>query len=86
VRLCSPRIAEPLGALAVGQHQDVEEFGAGSRTEGVQALPEAGLKLVGPHGWRLRGRTITRAFDHACRVKMALRPSGELPVKRRHAR
>ena len=27
-----------VGPLEVGQHQDVEEFGAGGRPEGIQAL------------------------------------------------
>ena len=43
--------ADPLGALEVGEHQDVEQLGAGSRTEHIEALPEAALELVGVHGW-----------------------------------
>jgi hypothetical protein len=31
-------IADPLGALEVGEHEDVEQFGAGGRGEGVKAL------------------------------------------------
>jgi hypothetical protein len=34
--------ADPLGALEVGEHQDVEQLGAGSGTEGVEALLAAG--------------------------------------------
>jgi hypothetical protein len=34
----APELADPLGALEVGQHQDVEELGAGSRSKRVQAL------------------------------------------------
>ena len=52
----APELSDPVGAVEVGQHEDVEQFGAGSRREGVQALPEAALKLVGPHGRRLRRR------------------------------
>jgi hypothetical protein len=29
---------DPLGAFEVRQHQDVEQFGAGSRGEGVETL------------------------------------------------
>ena len=35
----APELGYPVGPLEVGEHEDVEEFGAGSRTEGVQALP-----------------------------------------------
>jgi hypothetical protein len=41
--------ADPVGSLEVGEHQDVEQLGAGNGTESVQALPEAALKLVGTH-------------------------------------
>ena len=34
----APELADPVGSLEVGEHQDVEEFGAASRTEGVQAF------------------------------------------------
>jgi hypothetical protein len=43
------RASDVVGALEVGQHQDVEEFGAGSGTEGVHALPKSALQLIGPH-------------------------------------
>ena len=36
----APELSDPVGPLEVGQHQDVEQFGAGSRSEGVQAFPE----------------------------------------------
>jgi hypothetical protein len=39
----APELSDPVGALEVGEHQDVEELGAGSRTERIQALPEAAL-------------------------------------------
>ena len=54
----APELADPVGSLEVGEHQDVEQLGAGSRTEGVQALPEAALELIGTHGRRLRRRTV----------------------------
>ena len=38
-----------VGALEVGEHRDVEKFGAGSGTKGVEALPESALKFVGTH-------------------------------------
>jgi hypothetical protein len=34
----APELANPVGPLEVGEHEDVEEFGAGSRTERLQAL------------------------------------------------
>jgi hypothetical protein len=34
----TPELADPLGAIEVGEHEDVEQFGACSRREGVQAL------------------------------------------------
>jgi hypothetical protein len=33
-----PELADPLGALEVGKHEDVKQLGAGSGTECVQAL------------------------------------------------
>ncbi len=35
----APELADPVGSLEVGEHQDVEELGAGGRSEGVEALP-----------------------------------------------
>jgi hypothetical protein len=35
----APELADPLGQLEVGQHEDVEKFGAWTRTECVQAFP-----------------------------------------------
>jgi hypothetical protein len=32
----------------------VEQLGAGSGAEGLQALPESALKFIGSHGGRLR--------------------------------
>jgi hypothetical protein len=46
-------LADPLGTLKVGKHQDVEQLGAGSGAECVQALAEPALGLVGSHGRRL---------------------------------
>jgi hypothetical protein len=34
----APELADPVGPLEVGEHQDVEEFGAGSWAEGVETL------------------------------------------------
>jgi hypothetical protein len=38
-----------LGAIEVGKHEDVKQFGAWSRPEGVQALAELVLELIGAH-------------------------------------
>jgi hypothetical protein len=61
----------------------VEEFGAASRTEGVQTLLQPALELARRVSWsgRPRRRTVGRGFDHARGVKTAPRPS-----KRRVAR
>jgi hypothetical protein len=33
-----PELADSVGAVEVGEHQDEQQFGAGSRPEGVKAL------------------------------------------------
>ena len=45
-----PELADPLGPLEVGQHQDVEQFGTRSGTDGVQTSPYATLELIRSHG------------------------------------
>ena len=45
-----PELADPVGPIEVGQHQDVEQLGAGSRTEGVETISKSALELIGPHG------------------------------------
>jgi hypothetical protein len=40
-----PELADPVGALEVGEQQDVEQLGAGSGTEGVESLTELTLEL-----------------------------------------
>jgi hypothetical protein len=35
----APEFADPVGSLEIGEHEDVEEFRSGSRTERVQAFP-----------------------------------------------
>jgi hypothetical protein len=47
---CPQNELDRVGPVEVGEHEDVEQLGAGSRTEGVQALPEAALQLIRPHG------------------------------------
>ena len=47
----APELADPVGSLEVGEHEDVEEFGAGSRTEGVEARSEAALDLGQRRRW-----------------------------------
>jgi hypothetical protein len=46
----APELADPVGPLEVGEHQDVEKLGAGSGTEGVEAFTELTLDLVEVHG------------------------------------
>jgi hypothetical protein len=45
----SPERADRVGPIEVGEHQDVEQLGALSRAERVQALSESALKFVGSH-------------------------------------
>jgi hypothetical protein len=44
-----PELSDPVGALEVGEHQDVEELVAGSRTERVQALARRDFHLAERH-------------------------------------
>jgi hypothetical protein len=41
--------SDTLGALEFGEHWDVEQLSAGSRSEGVHAMTEAALKLLRSH-------------------------------------
>jgi hypothetical protein len=56
----APELADPVGSLEVGEHQDVEKLGAGSGAEGVEALSEPALEFIGSHGRRLRPPTVGR--------------------------
>jgi len=52
----APNLADPLGPFEVGEHEDVEEFGAGSGAERVEAISESALMLTGTaSGIRPRG-------------------------------
>jgi hypothetical protein len=46
----APELADPVGPLEVGEHEDVEQLGAGSRTEGVENAPVIG-DLARPVSW-----------------------------------
>jgi hypothetical protein len=54
--------ADRIDPVEVRQHEDMEELGAGSGTERVEALPKSQLELIGSHGRRLRRRTVTRVL------------------------
>ena len=56
---------------------DAEKLGAGSGAESVEALPESALKLIGPHGRRLRRRTVAPRV--AC-LSMHIREHWRTPV------
>ena len=69
----APELSDPVGPLEVGEHQDLEQLGAASRPEGVEALPESAFKLVGSHGRSLatsyaRLRRVVVVFDAVQRV------------------
>ena len=38
-----------IGPVEVGQHEDVEQLGAGSGAEGVETLAESAFKIIGVH-------------------------------------
>jgi hypothetical protein len=42
-------LANPVDAVEVGKHQDVEELGTGSGTEGVEPLPQGSFELLEVH-------------------------------------
>jgi hypothetical protein len=42
---CPPELADPIGPVEVGEHQDVEQLGAWSGAEGIEALPLAGARV-----------------------------------------
>jgi hypothetical protein len=44
------KLADPIGSFEVGEHQNVEQLGAGSGAECVEALTEFALDLLEVHG------------------------------------
>jgi hypothetical protein len=55
----APELSDPVGSLEVGEHEDVEEFGASGRRECFEASPERRLDLL--EGYVLR--VVVRADD-----------------------
>ena len=45
----APELAYPVRSIEVGEHQDVEQLGTGSWTEGVETLSESALKFIRTH-------------------------------------
>jgi hypothetical protein len=45
----APELADAVRSLEVGEHQDVEQFSAGSGAEGVQSLLESAFELIRSH-------------------------------------
>jgi hypothetical protein len=60
------------------QPEDAEQLGARSGVEGVEAPTESALELVGPHGRRLRRRSV--ASHTPCRYGLPERLSAALPT------
>jgi hypothetical protein len=57
----APELADPIGSLEVGEHEDVEKLGAGSGTERIETLPQLLLELIRTHvNRRLRRRRAAR--------------------------
>jgi hypothetical protein len=54
----TPELADPLDAVEVGKAEDVEEFGASPRREGLEALAQGLLHLLEGHAW-----TVVRLGD-----------------------
>jgi hypothetical protein len=46
----APELSDPVGSLEVGEHKDVEQLGAGSGAEGVEAFPESSFEVIWAHG------------------------------------
>jgi hypothetical protein len=71
----APELADPVGALEVGEGQDVEQLGAGSRTEGVESLTELRLEVVQVHGRTMCGDIARQVMRqrHFKAVRDALR-------------
>ena len=57
----APELSDPVGSLEVGKHEDVEQFGAGSGTEGVEARLESVLQFVRSHSRKSRMSRSERA-------------------------
>jgi hypothetical protein len=45
----APELSDPVGSLEVGKHQDVEELGAGSGAEGVEAFSDSAFEVIWTH-------------------------------------
>jgi hypothetical protein len=71
----APELSDPVCPLEVGEHEDMEELGTRSGTEGLQAFAKPPLTFVGSHDRRLRGRTgVTRT-----RAVYSPQPTGRSP-------
>ena len=42
----APELSDPVGSLEVRQHENVEQLGAWSGAESIEAFPEPGLELI----------------------------------------
>jgi hypothetical protein len=47
----APELADPVGLLEVGEHEDVKQLGAGSGAEGFQPIAQDALDVLQVHGW-----------------------------------
>jgi len=45
----APELSDPVGAVEVGEHEDVEQLGAGGGAERVEALPDSLFKFIWTH-------------------------------------
>jgi hypothetical protein len=49
----APELSDTVGSLEVGEHEDVEELGAGSGAESVEAGTESAFEVIWTLGKRL---------------------------------
>ena len=81
----APELADPLGALEVREHEDVEQLGAGSGTERVETGLEPPFEFVWTRRWTLaeaggpsmpyRGSSSWTRSSARRRVSMTFRPA-----------
>jgi hypothetical protein len=72
----APELSDPIGALEVAEHQDVEQLGAGSGAERVEALSQSAFELIRTH----TGGTLRQLCDEAVAARNRGDSSTALPA------
>jgi hypothetical protein len=47
------RLSDPVGSVEVGEHEDVEQLGAGSGAKRIETISDSALEIIRTHGRRL---------------------------------